>query len=105
MRRFFVGAALALAPFLTACDTPEDMTPAGTSASRADSLLDKYTTVRLTTDLGALSENERRMIPLLIDAAREMDAVYWVQSYGDRDSLLSAVVDPALRRFVEINYG
>lgn len=105
MRRFFVGAALALAPFLTACDTPEDMTPAGTSASRADSLLDKYTTVRLTTDLGALSENERRMIPLLIDAAREMDAVYWVQSYGDRDSLLSAVGDPALRRFVEINYG
>jgi hypothetical protein len=67
--------------------------------------LAQYTTVRLTTDLGKLSENERRMIPLLIDAARFMDAIFWRQAYGNRDSLLQSITDPALQRYVEINYG
>ncbi|HEX8694242.1 MAG TPA: hypothetical protein VF746_17610 [Longimicrobium sp.] len=70
-----------------------------------DRLLARYTTVRLTTDLSGLSDNERRMIPLLIDAAREMDAVFWMQAYGSRDSLLARVTDPRVRRYVEINYG
>ena len=67
--------------------------------------LAQYTTVRLTTDLGKLSENERRMIPLLIDAARSMDAIFWRQAYGSRDSLLESIKDPATRRYAEINYG
>ena len=67
--------------------------------------LAKYTTVRLTTDTRVLTEKERRMIPLLIDAGRAMDEVFWMQAFGDRDSLLRAVTDPAVRRFVEINYG
>jgi len=74
-------------------------------ADSIDRLLAKYTTVRLTTDLSGLSDNERRMIPLLIDAAREMDAVFWLQTYGSRDSLLARVADPRMRRYVEINYG
>ena len=45
------------------------------------------------------------MIPLLIDAAREMDALFRVQAYGNLDSLLTTIADPRVRRFVEINYG
>jgi hypothetical protein len=67
--------------------------------------LAQYTPVRLTADLGKLSENERRMIPLLIDAARSMDAIYWRQAYGNRDSLLQSLSDPDVRRYTEINYG
>jgi hypothetical protein len=67
--------------------------------------LAQYATVRLTTDLGRLSENERRMIPLLIQAARAMDAVFWREAYGNRDSLLGSVSDPAIRRYIQINYG
>jgi hypothetical protein len=59
----------------------------------------------LTTDLKKLSEKERRMIPLLVEAARSMDAIYWRQTYGNRDSLLRSISDPALQRYVEINYG
>ena len=61
--------------------------------------------MRLTTDLDKLTANERQMIPLLIDAARSMDAIYWRQAYGNRDSLLQSIQDPGTRRYAEINYG
>jgi peptidase M49-like protein len=78
--------------------------PAGTN-SPIERKLAQYTTVRLTADLDKLTENERRMIPLLIDAARSMDAIYWRQAYGNRDSLLQSIEDPSTRRYAEINYG
>ncbi len=70
-----------------------------------DRRLAKYTVVQLVADTTALTPNERRMLPLLIDAAREMDAIYWDQAYGSRDSLLGTVQDPRVRRFIDINYG
>ena len=76
-----------------------------TGDSPIEKKLAQYTTVRLTTDLGKLSENERKMIPLLIDAARYMDAIFWRQAYGSRDSLLESIKDPGTRRYAEINYG
>lgn len=80
-----------------------------TAAERDDSgltmqqRLDQYTAVRLTTD-AELSDNERRMIPLLIEAADAMDEVFWMQAYGDADSLLASLDGPT-RRYAEINYG
>ncbi|MFW5972626.1 MAG: dipeptidyl-peptidase 3 family protein [Bacteroidota bacterium] len=68
-------------------------------------LLSKYTTVRLTADLGDLSEGERQMIPILIEAADLMNEFFWEEAFGDVDRLMSTVEDPALRRFAEINYG
>jgi hypothetical protein len=64
--------------------------PPGTD-SPIQKKLTQYTTVRLTTDLGKLTPNERKMIPLLIDAARSMDEIFWWQAYGGRDSLLRAL--------------
>jgi hypothetical protein len=93
---------------LTACQG--DTSKAGASPPKAvnspiERKLAQYTTVRLTSDLQKLTENERRMIPLLIDAARSMDAIYWRQAYGDRDSLLRSLTDAEVRRYAEINYG
>lgn len=65
----------------------------------------KYATVRLTTDMSLLTENERKMIPLLIDAAKQMDDAFWLQAYGDKQALLSSIKSPDLRRFAEVNYG
>jgi hypothetical protein len=79
--------------------------PAAGTDSPIEKKLAQYTTVDLTPDLGKLSENERRMIPLLIDAARSMDAIFWRQAYGSRDSLLGSINDPGTRRYAEINYG
>ncbi|HPF40521.1 MAG TPA: Zn-dependent hydrolase [Phycisphaerae bacterium] len=68
-------------------------------------MLDKYATVRLTTDMSKLQPHEREMIPHLIEAAQFMDDAFWIQAYGDRDALLAGISDKNLRRFAEINYG
>jgi hypothetical protein len=67
--------------------------------------LDQYATVRLTADLGQLSAGDRQMIPLLIDAAKEMDPIFWMQAFGDRAELLGAIDEQATRQYAEINYG
>lgn len=102
-------AACAPATVQTSADTtaPSASAPTTAAAGAQDSIdikLARYTPVRLTTDL-PLSQADRRMIPLLIDAAREMDALFELQAYGDLDSLLASIRDPRVRRYAEINYG
>jgi hypothetical protein len=87
---------------------PAMTTPAGATGGAAQDSIDiklaRYTPVRLTTDL-PLSDADRRMIPLLIEAAREMDEIFKQQAYGNLDSLLASIRDPRVRRYAEINYG
>ena len=68
-------------------------------------LLSKYTSLALTTDVTVLSENECKMLPHLFAAAAEMDAIFWLQAFGDKDALLSSIEDPAIAEFAKINYG
>ena len=77
----------------------------GAMGDTAESLLSKYTSFKLTTDLSRLTPQQRQMIPLLIDAAKAMDGAFWLQAYGDKNQLLASIDDPGLRRFAEINYG
>jgi hypothetical protein len=67
--------------------------------------LNKYTTFRLEADLSPLTEKQRQMLPLLIDAAGIMDGLFWKQAHGDKPGLLDSIGDPGARRFAEINYG
>ena len=77
----------------------------GAAAPTVEQKLAQYTPVRLNADLEALSERERRLIPLLIAAAQEMDSIFWQQAYPARDSLLATVKDSATRAYVLLNYG
>lgn len=98
--------ALCLTAVLAGCAGPANPKPA--PAAGGESVKVKrasYAEVILTTDLGALTDNERRMIPLLIEACREMDAIFWQEAYGDPKPLLASISDPELRRYVEVNYG
>lgn len=67
--------------------------------------LGTYKRVTLTADLSWLSENERRMIPVLIEAGKIMDELFWMQNFGDRESLLSKLTDDYEKQFAMINYG
>ena len=66
--------------------------------------LEQYTTFRLTTDLSVLSDNQREMIPLLIRAAEEMDEIFWMQAWGDKEEVLQDTDRPK-REYLGINYG
>ncbi len=94
-----------------ACQPAEEpATEAGAAADEAetreiDRRLAKYTTVKLTADLSGLSEAQKQMIPLLIQASQAMDDAFWQQAYGDKEALLASLEDDAYRRYAEINYG
>ena len=64
-----------------------------------------YAPVKLTSDLSHLSGNEKKMIALFIEAAKEMNDIFKMQSYGNLDSLLATISDSATRELVKINYG
>ncbi|RMF39378.1 MAG: Zn-dependent hydrolase [Planctomycetota bacterium] len=67
-------------------------------------LVAQYVPVRLEADLSHLSPNQREMIRLLIEAARHMDACFWIEAYGDPQPLLESL-PPLTRRYAEMNYG
>ena len=80
------AAMAAVGWIVVGCGSGAGTGRAGANTARADSAASslagkvaQYTSVRLTADLRALSERERRMLPLLIDAATEMDSVYQQQ--------------------------
>lgn len=64
-----------------------------------------YEKVKLTSDLTNLSESDRKIIPLMIEAAKIMDELFWKQAYPGRDSLLNVLTDEKTKEFVMINYG
>ena len=103
---------LAAGALIQACAMQPTPTPApgtgGTSSAAAPTpaaRLARYTTVKLVADESKLTPKELQMLPLLVDAARAMDPIFWVESYGDRDALMRGISDPTVRRLAEINFG
>jgi len=72
---------------------------------QSNSRFDIYKKVKLTSDLSHLSDNQKKMIALLIDASKIMDDLYWQQAYGDKTQLLDSIKDNKARQFADINYG
>jgi len=67
--------------------------------------LAQYETVRLTTDLSRITEAEKEMIPLLVEAADAMTDIFWEESFGEKEAFLSSLTDPAMQAYGVINYG
>ena len=86
---------------LSACNCPKKETPC---APEMQAKVNEYAWVKLTTDLSVLSEKERQMLPLLIEAAKIADELFWIQAFGDK-SLLDDIKDPCMKDFAMINYG
>ena len=65
-----------------------------------------YAEFTLSADLSGLTDNQREMVRLLIDASEIMDDLFWRQAYGDDyREWLARIDSPRVRRFAEINYG
>jgi hypothetical protein len=73
--------------------------------TQQSSRLDIYAEVELTANLEALSDNQKEMIGLLIDAGKITDQIFWKQVWGDKTSLLNSITDVKERRFANYNYG
>ncbi|MCK4664141.1 MAG: Zn-dependent hydrolase [Bacteroidales bacterium] len=65
----------------------------------------EYESVKLTTDLSKLSENQKKLLPLLIQAAEIIDEIFWKQAFGNKEELLNDIKGEDSLKFVLINYG
>jgi len=67
--------------------------------------INDFAVVELKAELSHLSENQKKMIPILIEASEIMDELFWYQAYGDKDELLKSIDTEAGEKYALINYG
>jgi hypothetical protein len=100
-----LGAVL-LSVLFVACAEEKPPEVSVSTLDTADVRPEIYADFTLTADLSHLSDEQKQMIALLIDASRIMDDLFWRQSFGDDyASWLDSIADPRARRFAELNYG
>lgn len=105
--------ALVVALLLAACGKPAQQEPAAESARAEASPVETteprpgiYAEFPLLADLSQLSDGQRRMVVLLIEASQVMDELFWRQAFGDDyQAWLDNIGVNDARRFAEINYG
>lgn len=102
-----IAVAAFLASSLMACGEKTTETVATTSLVEGyQNKLDIYKPVTLSADLSHLSDNQKQMLSLLIDASKIMDDLFWLQAFGkNKDAFLAGISDPKVKAFAEINYG
>ncbi len=90
---------LVIAVFMAGCQGMES-----DNEMSIDDRLNQYTEFTLTADVSSLSDNQKEIIKLLIDAGKEMDEVFWEQAYGNKETLLNNTTEKE-QEFAQINYG
>jgi len=103
-KKMIVLCLLSVPLFFTTCKnkTEKQQTQKQT---KIDKLLANYADVELTTDLGVLSKNQKEMLPLLFEAARIIDELYWIQTCGNKEKYLQSITNEKIRKYFYINYG
>lgn len=64
-----------------------------------------YKSIQLTSDLSKLKEEEKSALIHLVQAAKHADNLFWMQCYGNMDTVLSRTKDENLKKFLMLNYG
>ena len=69
-------------------------------------LVENYAQVTIPApDLSGITDNGKEVLKLYRMAADEVDKIYWQQYYGNAESFLDSLTDPAEKQYAEINYG
>ncbi len=108
MKRFTLTiAAVLLAITGAACAPAADEVPASSPSTLAATrtVLDKYASVRIEADLSPLTDAQRRIVELLIEASEPVNEIFWQQAYGDPTELLAAAGHPDTERLIRMNFG
>ncbi|MEI6575871.1 MAG: Zn-dependent hydrolase [Bacteroidota bacterium] len=105
----FVLAVLFLGTSIFLFSCKEKSSKSSTNSLSVDTVIQKklneFVEVSLTTDLSKLTDKEKQMLPLMIEAAQIMDEIFWEETCAPKDSCLGKIQDSVVRRFAEINYG
>lgn len=113
-----ISLTIAIALFAPACSDrktqplvqEEESAPAANQKEAAPAVVSPrpgiYAEFPLVSDLSTLSDNQKRMIVLMIEASEIMDDLFWRQAYGEgyRD-WLDTLPSYEAQSFAELNYG
>jgi hypothetical protein len=111
MIKYCFFLAITASCLLWSCNNSNDAGTTDSGSSKDSSMTDIqkrlaiYEKVKLSADLSQLTEKEKQMLLLFIEAASIMDELFWQQAYGNKDSLLLTIKDEEVKQFVRINYG
>ena len=98
----FTRLARILGPtiLLAACGAEAPPEPVVSGIQSVEPRPEIYAEFELTTDLSHLSDGQREMIAILIEASRIMDELFWRQAFNDRyRDWLVTIEDDETRRF------
>src|SRR6056297_90023 len=73
--------------------------------SEIQNKVESFAKVELQKDISHLSDDQKKMLTYLFDAAKIMDDIFWTQVYGDKEELLSKYDKKAVKEYIKINYG
>ncbi|MFO7829134.1 MAG: Zn-dependent hydrolase [Bacteroidales bacterium] len=91
--------------FFTTCKQKQSEQQKLQQPAKIDKLLANYADVELKTDLNVLSDNQKRIIPLLFEAAQIIDELYWIQTCEQKEKLLESIDNEKIIKYFNINYG
>lgn len=100
-----IGIIVVLAALLLNCNTNQRKTDTMQENQDIKQKAEEFASFKLTTDLSLLTENERQMLPLLLEAAQIMDDIFWLEAFGIKDELFSVEQNEFMEKFISINYG
>ncbi|MCY1722737.1 Zn-dependent hydrolase [Prolixibacteraceae bacterium Z1-6] len=66
---------------------------------------DEFVSFKLTTDLSVLTEKEKQMLPILLEAGKLIEEIYWVEAFGNKAELDTKDWNEYTRKFIDLNYG
>lgn len=90
---------------LISCQTQKQDNKYEASIPNVKEKVEEFVSVKLTADVSSFSESQKKMLPLLFEAAKIMDDLFWKQAWGNKEDLFSKVDDVYLENFLRINYG
>ena len=102
-----IVALLSVLVIVTSCkeEKKEEIVSEQKEMTPMEKNLSKYVSFELTADVSKLTEKERQMLPLLIQAADKMNDLFWYESYGDKETLLASISDEDTKTYVKIIDG
>ncbi len=90
---------------MASCKPPKEEVKLKASIPNVKEKVEEFVTVKLTADLSSLSDNQKKMLPLLFEAGKIMDDLFWKQAWGNKEELFAKVDDEYVKKYLSINYG
>ncbi len=91
--------------FMMACNTTNKKENKMEANPEMIKKANEFVPFALTTNFSVLTEKEKQILPLLLEASKLIDELFWQQAYGNKDSLLAGNWDEYTKKFIQINYG